>query len=100
MSFTTIQMADTFPEGDLLNAFDELETKTISGFAELMYIAYHRGRRQQTIRCIVQYMYHEEKTYHEAIKLFNYPLIEYENLHDAVIAYYGTYVSMMRGSKE
>lgn len=100
MSFTTIQMADTFPEGDLLDAFDELETKTISGFAELMYIAYHRGRRQQMVRCIVQYMYHENKSYADAMRVFDYPLIQNEKLHEAVVSYYGTYVSMMRGSKE
>lgn len=100
MSFTTIQMAETFPEPDILEAFDKLEEHSIHGFAELVYDAYHRGRRQQMVRCIVQYMYHESKSHADAMRVFDYPLIQNEKLHETVVSYYGTYVSMMRGSKE
>ena len=52
------------------------------------------------IRCIVQYMHRENTSYADAMRVFDYPLIQNENLHDAVIAYYVTYASMMNKTKQ
>ena len=84
MSFATMHMASTFPERDLLDALDELEERTTFTFAELVYSAYHRGRRQQMICCMAQFMYHYGASYEEASKIMNYPLIDGDNLREAV----------------
>lgn len=39
MSFITMKMAETFPEGDILEELDTLEEQTIAGFAGLVYTA-------------------------------------------------------------
>lgn len=96
MSFTTMHMASTFPERDLLDALDELEERTTFAFAELVYSAYHRGRRQQMVCCMAQFMYHYGASYEEVGKIFNYPLIDGDNLRVAVEKQLMIYAAMQQ----
>lgn len=97
MSLITMGMAETFPEQDFLDEIEHMEEdggKFIGKFAMLTYQAYHRGCRVQQIRCMVQYMYHCRKSYEEAAKLFNYPLVDGINLRQGVEQYYPVYARM------
>ena len=94
MSFITMKMAETFPEGDILEELDTLEEQTIAGFAGLVYTAYRRGCRRQIIRCMARYMYHEGKSYEETRKIFDCPLIQNQDLRKAVCEYLVMYAAM------
>lgn len=96
MSLNTINMAPTLPEADILDAFHDVEYKTqetIRDFAELVHTAYHRGRRAEKICCMVQYIYHENKTYEDAEKLFAGPLLQWKNLREDVEKYLRYYAA-------
>ena len=99
MSFVTMEMAPTFPEPELLDAFDKMEKQTICGFAEIVYAAYHRGRRQQMICCMAQFMYHYGASYDEVGKIFNYPLIDGDNLREAVQKQLVIYAAMQQNEE-
>ena len=96
MSFVTMEMAPTFPEPELLDAFDKMEKQTICGFAEIVYAAYHRGRRQQMVCCMAQFMYHYGVSYEEASRIMNYPLIDGDNLCEAVQTQLVIYAAMQQ----
>ncbi len=102
MTLNTMAMSPTFPESDILAELEELEEQaqiTTGKFSQLIYESYHRGCRQQQIRCMVQYMYHCSKSFDEAKKLFDYPLVRGLELREAVEAYFPVYAAMKEREK-
>lgn len=98
MSLNTGAMYQTMAEMDLLEEFDRLETagqQMVVDFADLVHSSYHRGCRRQWIRCVVRYMYHHQKTYEEAAKVFEDILLDRKGIEEAVEKYYRVY-SVMR----
>lgn len=100
MSLNSMCMAETLPDGEILEAFEELEEKNAVAmveFGRLIHSAYHSGCLRQHARCIALYMMKYNCPFEEAKAVFADPLIYGQKLKEEALRYYGIFQATRAG---